>query len=73
VRSRALAGNVAVIASLAGMAVTVAARSDWWPFAVMFIGTAFGYLFGLSFYGSSDSDPADEPSGDREARSPVTS
>jgi hypothetical protein len=73
VRSRALAGNVAAIGSLAGMGITVATRSDWWPFAVMFIVTGLGYLFGLSFYGSSDSDQADEPSADREARSPVTS
>jgi hypothetical protein len=73
VRSRALAGNVALVAALAGFAIAVAARSPWWPFAVMFLVTGFGYLFGRSIYGSSESDLANEPDADREARSPVTS
>jgi hypothetical protein len=64
---------VALIAALAGFAITVATRSPWWPFAVMFLVTGFGYLFGRSIYGSSESDLADEPGADREARSPVTS
>jgi hypothetical protein len=44
VRSRALAGNVALVAALAGFAIAVAVRSPWWPFAVMFLVTGFGYL-----------------------------
>ena len=72
VRSRALAGNVALVAALAGFAIAIAARSAWWPFAVMFLVTGFGYLLGRSVYGSSESDLADEPGAAREARSPVT-
>jgi hypothetical protein len=64
---------VALIAALAGFAITVATRSPWWPFAVMFLVTGFGYLFGRSIYGSGESDLVDEPGADREARSPVTS
>lgn len=68
-RSRALAGNLALIAAFAGLTITVAARSVWWPFAIMLAVTGFGYLLGLSAYGSSDYDPADELGADREARS----
>jgi hypothetical protein len=51
----------------------VAVRVPWWPFAVMFLVTGFGYLFGRSIYGSSESDLADEPGTGREAPSPVAS
>lgn len=72
-RSRALAGNAAVIAAFAGLTIAVAARAAvWWPFLVILAVTSFAYLFGLSTYGVAEESPADDATGGHEARSPVS-
>jgi hypothetical protein len=74
-RSRALAGQVAVIAAFAGLVIVTAARwswSSWWPFAALLAVTSVGYLFGLSTYGTSDSDAGDEQPAGHPASSPGT-
>jgi hypothetical protein len=61
-RSRALACNVAAIAAFIGLTVAVALNAGWWwPFAAMLVVTGFGYLFGLSSYGSDESDADASP------------
>jgi hypothetical protein len=71
-KAKALAGVVAVVAAYTGLVITVAVkRDDAWPFAVMLVVTSFGYLFGLSSYGSGEPDAeADEDAG-RQAQPPV--
>jgi len=60
-KSRALACNVAAIAAFIGLTAAVALNAAWWwPFAAMLVVTGFGYLFGLSSYGTGESD-ADSP------------
>jgi hypothetical protein len=55
----ALAAKMALAAAYVGLLVTVAVkRADAWPFAAMLAITGFGYLLGLSNYGSGD--PADD-------------
>jgi hypothetical protein len=74
VRSWALAGKVAMLAAFAGVVAAVAARASWWwPFAVIFAVSGFGYLLGLSNYGVAQEDPADDDAdtGHR-ARSPAS-
>jgi predicted membrane channel-forming protein YqfA (hemolysin III family) len=57
-------------AAYTGLAITLAVRrADAWPFAVMLAVTGFAYLFGLSSYGSSEPDPADDADTEHEARS----
>jgi hypothetical protein len=69
-RSRALAGKVAVIAAFAGLTIAVAVKATWWwPFAIMLGLVLFGYLLGLSAYGG-DAEDADAG---YDARSPVSS
>ena len=81
-RSRALAGIVAMIASFIGLTVAVAVNGTWWwPCAVILGVTGFSYLYGLSRFGVGEEGPAEdeaEPGGGGansgyEARSPVTS
>jgi hypothetical protein len=73
-RSRALAGTVAIIAAYTGLVIATAARSAvWWPFAVMLAVTGFGYLFGLSTYGVGEEGPADDAQAGHEAEVPVSS
>jgi hypothetical protein len=81
-RSRALAGNVAMVASFIGLTVAVAVNGTWWwPCAVILGVTGFAYLYGLSRFGVGEEGPAEdeaEPGGGDaspgyEARSPVTS
>jgi hypothetical protein len=71
-RSRALAGQVAVVAAFLGLVVTTAARTVSWPFWVLLAVTALGYVFGLSAYGSDDSGPAEERPAPRPASAPAT-
>ena len=68
-RSRALACNLAVVASFLGLTAAIAARASWWwPFLVILAVTGFGYLLGLSSYGADSDDDADAG---QPARSPV--
>lgn len=71
-RSWALAGKVAMFAAFAGVVIAVAARAGWWwPFAVIFAVTGFGYLLGLSTYGVGEEGPADDANDGHQVRSPV--
>jgi hypothetical protein len=69
-RSRALAGNVAMIASFIGLSVAVAVSGTWWwPCAAIFGVTGFAYLYGLSRFGVGEEGPAEdeeEPEGGEE-------
>jgi hypothetical protein len=72
-RSWALAGKVAMFAAFAGATIAVAARASWWwPFAVIFAVTGFGYLLGLSNYGVGEEEPADDADDGHQLRSPVS-
>jgi len=63
-RSRSLACNFAVVAAFLGLLAGIAAKATWWwPFLIILVVTGFGYLFGLSAYGSGEpgaGDGADE-------------
>jgi hypothetical protein len=68
----ALAGKIALASAYVGLLVTVAVkRADAWPFLVMFVATAFGYLLGLSNYGSGEAADEDLPAA-HGTRSPVS-
>jgi hypothetical protein len=72
-KARALAGVVAMAAAYAGLAISLAVKpADAWPFAVMLAVTGFGYLFGLSTYGSGEPDPADDADAGYQAQFPVS-
>ena len=66
-RSGALAGNVAMVASFLGLTVAVAVNGNWWwPCAAIFGVTGFAYLYGLSRFGVGEEGPAEdeeEPAG----------
>jgi hypothetical protein len=73
-RSRALAGNLAMIAAFIGMTVAIAARAAvWWSFLVVLAVGGFGYLLGLTTYGVGEQDPADDADTGHTSRSPVSS
>ena len=73
-RSRALAYNLAAIASFIGLAAAIAARADWWwPFLVTLLITGYGYVFGLATYGDGDEGALDDRDTGRQARHPVSS
>ena len=81
-RSRALAGNVAMVASFIGLTIAVAVNGTWWwPCAVILGVTGFAFLYGLSRFGVGEEGPAEDEAGPGgedaapgyEARSPVTS
>ena len=72
-RALALAGKIALAAAYVGLVVTVAyKRADAWPFAAMFAITGFGYLLGLSNYGSGEPAADDGVDAGHAARSPVS-
>ena len=71
-RARALAGVVAMVTAFAGLAIAIAAKvADAWPFGVLLLVTSFSYVLGLSLYGSSDPDVAEDADASREP-SPVS-
>ena len=60
-RSRALAGTVAMLAAFIGLTVAVAVRGAWWwPCAVILAVTGFAYLYGLSRFGVGEEGPAED-------------
>jgi hypothetical protein len=74
VRSRALACNLAAVASFIGLTAGIAAGADWsWPFLVTLAITGYGYLFGLGSYGVAEEGTPDEADAGRPARSPAGS
>jgi hypothetical protein len=73
-RSRALACNLAAIAAFIGLAVAIAVKATWWwPFLVILAVTGFGFLLGLSSYGSGAPDDDDDADGGQPERSPLQS
>jgi hypothetical protein len=71
-KARALAGVVAAAAAYAGLVIALAVkRDDAWPFAVMLLVTGFGYLFGLSSYGSREPDEEDDRDTGQQEQPPV--
>jgi hypothetical protein len=73
VRSRALACNLAMVASFVGLTAAIAVRADWWwPFLVTLLITGYGYLLGLGSYGVAEEGTPDEADTERQPRSPVS-
>jgi cell division protein FtsW (lipid II flippase) len=71
-QSRALACNLAAVAAFIGLTVAIAVRASWWwPFAVILAVTGFGYLLGLSSYGSGEPDADDDADAGQPERSQV--
>jgi hypothetical protein len=72
-RSRALACNLAAAAAFIGLVVAIAVQAAWWwPFLVILAVTGFGYLLGLSSYGSGEPDAEeDDADAGQQARSPI--
>jgi fatty acid desaturase len=74
VRSRALACNLAAVASFIGLTAAIAVKATWWwPFLVTLLITGYGYLLGLGNYGVAEEGTPDEVDTGRQARSPVSS
>ena len=70
-RSGALAGNVAMVASFLGLTVAVAVNGNWWwPCAAIFGLTGFAFLYGLSRFGVGEEGPAEDEPGGGEERQP---
>ena len=60
-QSRALGWNFAMIAAFIGVTVAAAIKAAWgWPFLVILAVAGFGYLLGLSNYGTDQEDPAED-------------
>src|SRR5450755_509461 len=54
-RSRALACNLAAVASLIGLTAAIAVKAAWWwPFLVTLLITGYGYLLGPGNYGVAE-------------------
>jgi hypothetical protein len=71
-KSRALACNIAAITAFIGLCAGIAAKASWWwPFAVILAVTGFGFLLGLSSYGSGEPEPEDDVDAGLPARSPA--
>jgi hypothetical protein len=74
VRSRALACNLAAVASFIGLTAGIAVKGAWWwPFLVTLLITGYGYLFGLGSYGVAEEGAPDDADTRRQPRSPVGS
>jgi hypothetical protein len=72
-RSRALAGNFAVIAAFIGLTAAIAVKAAWWwPFLVILAVAGLGYLFGLSAYGVGEEGVPDDAGAEHGARSPAS-
>jgi len=60
-RSRALACHFAMVTAFIGLTGAIAARASWWwPFLIILAVTGFGYLLGLSSYGTGEPDSDDD-------------
>jgi len=60
-RSRALACHFAMVTAFIGLTAAIAIRGNWWwPFLIILAVTGFGYLLGLSSYGSGEPDSDDD-------------
>jgi len=69
-RSRALACNLAGVASFVGLTAAIAVSAPWWwPFLAVLAVIGFGYLLGLSNYGVAEEGPADDADTGYQARS----
>lgn len=73
-RSRALAGNLAVAAAFIGLTAAIAVKAAWWwPFLVILAIAGLGYLLGLLNYGAVEADTPDDVDTGHQTRSPVNS
>jgi len=71
-KSRALACNLAAVAAFIGLTIAVAVKAAWWwPFLVILAVTGFGYLLGLSSYGSGEPDADEDADAGQPARSAI--
>jgi hypothetical protein len=71
-QSRALACNLAAVAAFIGLTVAIAVKAAWWwPFLVILAITGFGFLLGLSSYGSGEPDADDDADAGQPERSSV--
>jgi membrane protein implicated in regulation of membrane protease activity len=71
-QSRALACNLAAMAAFIGLTVAIALKAAWWwPFAVILAVAGFGYLLGLSSYGSGEPDDEEDADAGQQAKSPI--
>ena len=71
-QSRALACNLTAVAAFIGLTVAIAVKAAWWwPFLVILAITGFGYLLGLSSYGSGEPDADDDADAGQPRRSPI--
>jgi hypothetical protein len=74
VRSRAIACNLAALASFTGLTAGIAASAVWWwPFLVTLLITGYGYLYGLSWFGATDEGVPDDAETGHRTRSPASS
>ncbi len=71
-QSRALACNLAATAAFIGLTVAIAVKATWWwPFLVILAVTGFGYLLGLSSYGSGEPDAEEDANAGQQVQSPI--
>jgi len=60
------------IAAFIGLTVAIAVKAAWWwPFLVILAVTGFGYLLGLSSYGSGEPDAEEDADAGQQVQSPV--
>lgn len=71
-RSRALACNLTAVAAFIGLTAAIAVKAVWWwPFLVILVISGFGYLLGLSSYGSGEPDAGEDADAGPQARSSI--
>ena len=74
VRSRAIACNLAALASFIGLTAGIAAGAVWWwPFLVTLVITGYGYLFGLGWFGVAEEGTPDDADTGHRTQSPASS
>jgi hypothetical protein len=73
VRSRAVACNLAALASFIGLTAGIAADAPWWwPFLVTLLITGYGYLLGLGWFGVAEEGTPDYADTGGRTRSPAS-
>jgi|SRR5580704_15507672 hypothetical protein len=60
-RAQALAGVLAMAAAFIGLTIAIAVKAAaWWPFLAVFAVAAFGYVYGLQFFGAGEDAAAED-------------
>lgn len=68
-----LAGKVSLAGAYVGLVVMLAVKpDDAWPFAALLVVAGFGYIFGLSLYGSGEPDSTDDAEAGDQAPSRIS-